>query len=78
MSKLPDTPQEISDYKQAWMRDCSYSVNIHSDLDVQGKAWCRKNLQRWQWVMHSYTGVYEHTFYFEDKSHSEEFKKLWN
>lgn len=78
MSKLPQTPQEISDYKQSWMRDRSYSVKLHSDLDAQAKTWCRKNLKSWQWAMQKWTDVYEHTFYFEDVAQSEEFEKKWN
>lgn len=75
--KNPNTPQEISDYKSIWMKSGGYSVSIHSDLDVKGKDWCRKNLQRWQWAMKTWTDVHEHTIYFEDKSHAEEFEKQW-
>lgn len=57
------TPQEISDYKMRWMP--GYAVRLHSDLDVQGKEWCRKQLQRHQWSFAAWTDVYEHTFYFE-------------
>lgn len=59
------TPQMISDYKQQWMKN-SHPVRLHSDLDVKGKDWCRKNLDRWQWSMKTWTDVYEHTFHFED------------
>ena len=72
------TPQEISDYKQHWMsRGNNYSVRLHSDLDIQGKDWCRRNLERWQWKMDTYTNVYEHTFYFEFEEDAEDFAQLW-
>lgn len=58
------TPQEISDYKLRWMP--GHTVRLHSDLDVQGKDWCRKKLERCQWSFTSFTYSYEHTFHFED------------
>jgi hypothetical protein len=58
------TPQEIGDYKRKWMP--GYSVRLHSDLDIQGKDWCRKHLERYQWSFSQWTAVYEHTFHFED------------
>lgn len=67
------TPQEISDYKMRWKP--GIQVDVHSDLDVQCKTWCRKNLSRWEWSMNVYTYVYAHTFYFEHAIHAEEFKK---
>ena len=70
------TPQEIADYKQQWMQDC-FHVRLHSDLDVQGKDWCRRNLERWQWKMNTYTNVYEHTFYFELEEHALTFSQQW-
>ena len=72
----PTTPIEIFEYKRAW-RSNACSVRLHSDLDWQGKDWCRKNLERWQWSFDTYTDVYEHTFWFESKEHAEQFEKLW-
>lgn len=60
------TPQEIADYKQRWMRDGGHAVRLHSDIDVRGKDWCRKQLERHQWSFLPHTAVYEHTFFFED------------
>ena len=61
------TPQEIADYKQQWMSTGDNNpVRLHSDLDTQGKAWCRRQLERQQWSMTTWTDVYEHTFFFED------------
>ena len=71
------TPQEISDHKQAWMSKNNHPVRLHSDLDIKGKDWCRRNLERWQWKMDSYTNVYEHTFYFEHEEDADEFAKQW-
>ena len=69
------TPQEINEYKLCWMSEEPYPVRLHSDLDTQGKTWCRRNLQRHQWKMNTWTNVYEHTFYFELKEHALEFEK---
>ena len=68
------TPQEISEYKMRWKPN-SFQVDVHSDLDVQCKDWCRKNLNRWEWSMDTYTDVYSHSFYFEEEQAAEEFKR---
>lgn len=68
------TPQEISDYKMSWLSNGGYSVRVHSDLDWQGKNWCRKHLGRHQWSFRSWTDVYEHTFIFEDQEISKKFE----
>lgn len=57
------TPQEISDYKMKWKPGTI--VRLHSDLDWKAKEWCRRNLLRQCWSMDTYTGVYEHSFFFE-------------
>lgn len=67
------TPQEIFEYKNNWKPE-AFTVDIHSDLVVQCKDWCRKNLKRWQWSMDTYTDVYSHTFYFEHGSSALEFR----
>tara|TARA_R110000796_G_scaffold17427_2_gene53660 strand:+ start:612 stop:848 length:237 start_codon:yes stop_codon:yes gene_type:complete len=71
------TPQEINEYKLRWMGSSPYSVRLHSDLDTQGKTWCRRNLERHQWKMNTWTNVYEHTFYFEHQDDSLIFETLW-
>jgi len=72
------TPLEIAEYKQRWMsKEETHSVRLHSDLDTQGKTWCRRNLERWQWKMNTYTNVYEHTFFFELEEHAELFAQQW-
>ena len=71
------TPQEIADYKTSWMSKNPFPVRINSDLDVQGKDWCRKNLPRHKWSMQSFTNVFEHTFYFEDEKDANEFSSQW-
>ena len=67
------TPQEIFEYKKSW-KPHSFQVDIHSDLDVQCKSWCRKNLNRWEWSMDRYTYVYSHTFHFEKEYAANNFK----
>jgi|TARA_B110000046_G_scaffold38100_1_gene41724 hypothetical protein len=72
------TPQEINEYKQRWLASGTYyPVRLHSDLDTQGKTWCRRNLERHQWKMDTWTHVYEHTFIFEYKHDADEFSKQW-
>ena len=71
------TPQERADYKMRWMATENNSVRLHSDLDAEGKTWCRRNLERHQWSMTTWTYPYEHTFFFELKEHAEDFSTLW-
>lgn len=71
MTSTLTTPQEIFEYKQSWLP--GISVPIHSDLDVQGKTWCRKNLQRYQWSVTTWTAPYEHTFHFENQDAADSF-----
>lgn len=66
------TPQEIVDYKNKW-KPTATQVDVHSDLAVKCKDWCRKNLERHQWSMDIYTGVYSHSFYFEDAEIAQKF-----
>jgi hypothetical protein len=65
------TPQEISEYKMKWRPGTI--VRIHSDLDWEAKQWCRKNLERHQWSMDTYTSVYEHSFFFENEDNAIKF-----
>jgi len=71
------TPLEIAEYKQQWMSNGACAVRLHSDLDSQGKTWCRRNLGRHQWKMNTWTDVYEHTFYFELQEHAAIFAQQW-
>ena len=73
IDKMKMTPLEISEYKMRWKPE-SYQVDVHSDLDVQCKKWCRGNLNRWEWSMNTYTDVYSHSFYFENMNHAHEFR----
>jgi hypothetical protein len=67
-------PLEIAEHKMRWMRAANHPVRIHSDLDVAGKDWCRRNLERQEWSFQSWTDVYEHTFYFENATVSQQFE----
>lgn len=71
------TPQQISEYKQKWMMNGGFPVKLHSDLDIKGKDWCRRNLERWQWKMNTWTNVYEHTFWFEFEDDANDFKETF-
>lgn len=72
-NKIKMTPQEIFEYKNSWKP--GFEVDIHSDLDVQCKHWCRTNLNRWEWSMETYTDVYSHTFCFEKEQAAAEFAR---
>ena len=74
MDKMKMTPLEISEYKMRWKSD-GFQVDVHSDLDVQCKHWCRANLNRWEWSMDTYTDVYSHSFYFEEEQAAAEFTR---
>ena len=66
------TPQEISEYKLTW-RANGIAVQLHSDLDLAGKDWCRRCLERHQWAFNPHTAVYAHTFLFENAENAAEF-----
>lgn len=68
------TPIEIHEYKMSWSAT-STPVRLHSDLDVKGKDWCRRHLERWEWAFSKYTDVYEHTFFFQYEDDAKEFKE---
>jgi hypothetical protein len=68
------TPQEIFDYKTVWLQKGGYPVKIHSDLDIEGKYWCRQNVERHKWSFTSYTDIYEHTFIFEEEETAKKFE----
>lgn len=70
---IPVTPLEISEYKRNWAIN-GYPVRLHSDLDIQGKDWCRRHLERYQWSFSKFTNVYEHTFNFEREDDAIAFK----
>ncbi len=70
---LKMTPQETSDYKMKWLGAGGHNVHLHSDLDVAGKDWCRRNLERHQWAFSPYTANYQHTFCFENVIHAQQF-----
>lgn len=75
----PQTPQEITKYKRQWMMlQNTTAIPLHDDLHVEGKSWCRRNLERHQWSMTAYTDECEHTFYFEHKEHADEFNRHIN
>lgn len=66
------TPQELFEYKLRWKP--GVTVDVHSDLHIQCKDWCRRNMQRWEWGMDTWTYVYSHSYYFETQEKADEFK----
>jgi len=70
----PITPIEIDEYKTKWLKNAHF-VTVNEDLDIEGKTWCRKNVERQRWSFSKYTDVYEHTFYFEDADTAQAFKE---
>jgi hypothetical protein len=72
------TPQEITDYKRKWKSEDSHPVRVHSDLCIAHKDWCRRNADRHQWSMDTFTAPYENTFFFEFNAHAIAFKFAFN
>lgn len=72
--RLQMTPQETFEYKLKW-KPRAYTVRVHSDLATECKDWCRRNCNRWEWSCDTYTGVYEHTFYFERDDSARDFEQ---
>jgi hypothetical protein len=70
LKKMP--PVEIFEYKRKW-RPEGHVVKVHSDLLYKCKMWCRNACERWEWDFDMFTDVYEHTWYFEDAQHAENF-----
>jgi hypothetical protein len=68
------TPQEIFEYKFTWLKN-AHIVTIDEYLDLEGKRWCRENIQKHKWSFSKYTGVYEHSFYFEEGNTAEAFEE---
>jgi len=71
------TPLEQLDYKHQWMAINKNPVKIHSDRMWAAKRWCKETLLHHQYVLKTYSGIYEHTFLFESTEASEAFKKLY-
>ncbi len=66
------TPAEIFEYKQRWKP--GYTVRLHSDLADRGKSFAKRNSQRHQWSVTTWTDNYEHTFHFEHEESAQKFK----
>jgi hypothetical protein len=67
------TPLEIFEYKFSWLP--GFVVTLHSDLELEGKRWCRKNIEQHLWSFTSYSDIYEHTFYFQKAEHAQQFEQ---
>ena len=59
------TPLEIFDHKRKWMMKSHYEHETHTDLRSEGLDWCKKNCEKHQWSMKSFTDIYGDTFNFE-------------
>lgn len=59
------TPLEIFDHKRKWMMKSHYEYETHTDLRSEGLDWCKKNCEKHQWSMKSFTDIYGDTFNFE-------------
>ena len=64
--------RDIFDYKNQWKPN-AYKVDVHSDLVVKCKQWCRNNLHRWEWSCQTFTDIYTHSFLFEHDLHAKQF-----
>ena len=67
------TPVEIFEYKQRWKP--GYTVRLHSDVVDKGKAFAKRNCQKHQWSVTTWTNVYEHTFHFDLQINDRKFNK---
>jgi len=67
------TPRDIFEHKRNW-NPHGYKVDVHSDLVLKCKSWCRENLKKWEWSMDTYTDLYSHSFYFENMNHAHSFR----
>lgn len=66
------TPEQITDYKNAW-RQNGFQVLVGSNMDVKGKDWCRHNLTRWSWSMEAFADAGHHKFLFEHEQSAADF-----
>jgi hypothetical protein len=69
------TPQQITDYKQKWMSNCPFIVELHSDYRSRAKDWCKRVLMKQQYVLKEYTAVYEDTWFFENQKDANDFTR---
>ena len=66
------TPAEIFEYKQQWKP--GYTVRLHSDVVDRGKAFAKRNCQKHQWSVTTWTSPDEHTVHFEFEESARKFK----
>ena len=57
-------PRDVFEYKNSWKP--GYTVRLHSDVVDRGKTWCRRQLEKQEWSVTTWTAPYEHTFHFEN------------
>lgn len=55
------------------MRQDNNPVLIHTDLRTRAVDWCKEKLEKHEWDHKTFTDVYEDTFFFEHKEHSQHF-----
>lgn len=58
------TPAQIKEYKESWLM-YAFKVNVDKSLDVQGKVWCRRNVENWNWSFDVNEDFYVFLFHFE-------------
>lgn len=64
------SPEEMNAYKATWL-DNAAIVKTSTEIDVDGKRWCRTYLERHQWSFEP--GEKYHTFKFEKPLHAQQF-----
>lgn len=69
------TPQQIADYKQKWMSNHPFAVELHSDYRSLANDWCKGLLLKQQYVLKKYTNVYEDTWFFETEQDANDFTR---
>lgn len=62
-------------YKQSWKP--GYVVKLHTDLQLEGKTWCKENIQAHRWYIEKHTESYYHSYHFELEKSALDFYNKW-
>lgn len=72
------TPQEISDYKQAWHFSGKFhTYHTHTDVRSEVVAWCKTFSSQEQWHINRYVEAYTDRIEFEKVEQYEMFREWY-
>jgi 4-alpha-glucanotransferase len=72
------TPQEISDYKQAWHFSGKFhTYHTHTDVRSEVVAWCKAFSSQEQWHINRYVEAYTDRIEFEKVEQYEMFREWY-